>query len=216
MKVWDKFDVELDKISTPKGFKILGSLHQGTRYIISRKALRSMDDMKGYRLRSPDSPFYIGMIKSWGATPIPMAFAEIYTSLQTGVIDGMEGPPITIWSSKYHEPSKNLILTGHILTGQRMVMNASYYEKLPADVKKIIHEALTETLAWQRDLGQKLEDELVGKIRGAGVTVITPDAAFRGGLVKASHQFNKEFVEKMGAKAVELYGILQKMISETK
>lgn len=216
MKVWDKFDVELDKISTPKGFKILGSFHQGTRYIISRKPLRSMDDMKGYRLRSPDSPFYIGMIKSWGATPIPMAFAEIYTSLQTGVIDGMEGPPITIWSSKYHEPAKNLILTGHILTGQRMVMNATYYDKLPADVKKIIHEALAEALAWQRDLGQKLEDELVGKIRGASVTVLTPDAAFRSGLVKASHQFNKEFSEKMGAKAVELYGILQKMISETK
>lgn len=216
LNVWDKFDPELDKVSSPKGFRILGSFHQGVRYIISRKALRSLDDMKGFRLRSPESPFYIGMIKSWGATPIPMPFAEIYTSLQTGVIDGMEGPPITIWSSKYHEPAKNLILTGHIMTGQRITINASYFDKLPADLKKVLQESVVEALAWQRQLGQKLEEELVGQIRAAGVMVISPDPTFRSNLVKASHQFNKEYVEKLGPKAVELYGVLQKLIAETK
>jgi TRAP-type C4-dicarboxylate transport system substrate-binding protein len=102
------------------------------------------------------------------------------------------------------------------MTGPRITINTSYYEKLPPDLKRVLQDSVTEALAWQRQLGQKLEDELVGQMRGAGVTVITPDQTFRKNLVTASHQFNKEYVEKLGPKAAELYATLQKLIAETK
>ncbi len=164
-----------------RGMRILGTTYYGTRHLTtSRKEVRSIADMAGFKLRVPENDVFRAMAESWGARPTPMNFGELYLALSQNAVDGQENPLPTIQAGKFHEVQKYLVLTAHIITPRLVVINEAFWKGLgPAD-QKILKDALDEGIAWQNQEILKAEQTLVDTFKRAGMTVIEPDvAAFR-------------------------------------
>jgi TRAP-type C4-dicarboxylate transport system substrate-binding protein len=124
----------------------------------------------------------------------------VFTALQTGVMDGQENPFTQIYSAKFQEVQKYLSLTGHVYTPAYVTVGAKKWETLPADVRKILEDTAKETQAFVYQRAAKDDEELLGKIKAAGVAVNTPN---KDAFVKASAPVYEEFAKEVaGAKEV--------------
>ncbi len=164
-----------------RGMRILGTTYYGTRHLTtSRKEVKSVADMAGFKLRVPENDVFRAMAESWGAKPTPMNFNELYLALSQNVVDGQENPLPTIQSGKFNEVQKYLVLTAHIITPRLVVINEAFFKGLPAGDQKILRDAIAEGIAWQDQEIQKAEASLVDTFKKSGMTVIEPDKeAFR-------------------------------------
>jgi len=164
-----------------RGMRILGTTYYGTRHLTtSRKEIKTVADMAGFKLRVPENDVFRAMAESWGARPTPMNFGELYLALSQNVVDGQENPLPTIQSGKLHEVQKYLVLTGHIITPRLVVINEAFWKGLSSADQKILRDALDEGIAWQNQEIVKAEGSLVDTFKKAGVTVVQPDVeAFR-------------------------------------
>ncbi len=175
------FGEELNKqLIEKRGMRILGATYYGTRHLTtSRKDVKTVADMAGFKLRVPENDVFRAMAESWGARPTPMNFGELYLALSQNAVDGQENPLPTIQSGKFQEVQKYLVLTGHILTPRLVVINESFWKSLGAD-QKIVKDAMDEGIAWQNQEIIKAEAALVDTFKAAGMTVNRPDVeAFR-------------------------------------
>ena len=120
-------------------------------------------------LRVPQGKWRVKMFQAYGANPSPMALSEVFVALQTGVMDGQENPLTQIYSSKFQEVQKFLSMTGHVYTPAYLVSGARRFGSLPADVQAALSAAAKETQAYVYAQAAKLDDELLGKIKAAGV-----------------------------------------------
>jgi len=156
--------------------RIVGATYYGKRHVTSgSKAIKTVDDMKGFKLRIPEVDTFRAMAEAWGAKPTPLNFNELYLALSQGAVDGEENPLPTIQSAKFNEVQKYLILTGHILTPRLIAINESAWQALDAKQQKSLRAAL-ETHGQTQDneiLAQ--EAKLVDTFKAAGMTVIQPD-----------------------------------------
>ncbi len=184
------------------GLRPLGFFYLGPRDIVSKRPIKTLADMKGLKFRVPESPLYVGMARALGALPTPIAFPEVYTSLQSGVVEAAEGGPDTLFLNRWYEPAKNVVLTHHILHLFYVTINEGAYQKLRATQRDALTAAVKEASGIQLALIKALNDESIEKMKAAGATVITPsDAdAFRTAL----QSFNKAFAEKLGPEAAAL------------
>src|SRR5215204_119546 len=148
-RVAEALTPELDKIFAEKNLKVLGYVFLGPRNIAARRPVRAIEDLRGLKLRVPESPLYVGMARALGATPTPVAFPETYTSLQTGVVDAAEGDPAALYTTKWYEPAKFISQTEHIWHVRHVVMNGAAYAKLTPDQQKALTEAAREAKDFQ-------------------------------------------------------------------
>jgi len=164
-----------------RGMRILGTTYYGTRHLTtSRKEVKVVADMAGFKLRVPENDVFRAMAESWGAKPTPMSFGELYLALSQNLVDGQENPLPTIQAGKFNEVQKYLVLTGHIITPRLVVINEGFWKSLGAADQKIVKDALDEGIAWQNAEIRKAEASLVATFKSGGITVIEPDlAAFR-------------------------------------
>jgi TRAP-type C4-dicarboxylate transport system substrate-binding protein len=132
----------------------------------------------------------VKMFKSYGANPTPMAFSEVFAALQTGTMDGQENPYAQIYSAKFQEVQKFLSITGHVYTPAYVAVGKEKWAKLPADVRDTLEKVAKETQAFVYEQAAKLENDLLGKIKAAGVKVNEADKA---AFIKASDGIYKEF-----------------------
>lgn len=187
------YDAQLVKA---RGMHILGTTYYGTRHVTSSKReVRGVADMAGFKLRVPENEVFKAMAESWGAKPTPMNFNELYLALQQGVVDGQENPLPTIQSGKFPEVQKYLILTGHIITPRLVVINQASFARLtPAD-QKVLAAAVAEGIAWQDAEIVKAEATLADTFAKAGMTVIQPEVqGFRDAvLAKVVPQFEAKW-----------------------
>jgi TRAP-type C4-dicarboxylate transport system substrate-binding protein len=138
------------------------------------------------------------MFQEYGANPSPMKFSELFTALQTGVMDGQENPFTQIYSAKLQEVQKYLSLSGHVYTPAYVVVGTRKYEQLPADVRKTIEEIAKETQAYVYETAQKDEEDLLGKLKQAGMQVNEVD---KDAFIKASAKIYDDFGKEVaGAK----------------
>jgi TRAP-type C4-dicarboxylate transport system substrate-binding protein len=138
------------------------------------------------------------MFKEYGANPSPMKFSELFTALQTGVMDGQENPFTQIYSAKLHEVQKFLSLSGHVYTPAYVVTGSRKFNSLPEDVRKILEETARETQPFVYQVAEKAETDLLAKLKDAGMQVneVDKDAFF-----KASKPIYDDFsTEVQGAK----------------
>ena len=105
-------------------------------------------DLKGIKLRVPEGKWRVKMFQAYGANPSPMKFSELFTALQTGVMDGQENPFTQIYSAKLQEMQKFLSLSGHVYTPAYLTVGKTKWESLPADVRKILEDTAKETQAF--------------------------------------------------------------------
>jgi tripartite ATP-independent transporter DctP family solute receptor len=156
--------------------KVGSPWYYGSRHFTTNNvALRTAADAKGLKIRVPESPLYMDMIRALNAAPTPMALAEVYLSLQTGVADGQENPLPTINSNKFFEVQKHLNLTSHIVNPMVPLMSEQKWKALsPADQKLVTEAFEAGGLAASTTL-RALESRLVGELKGKGMTVVDSD-----------------------------------------
>jgi TRAP-type transport system periplasmic protein len=167
-----------------KGLKILAVWENGFRQITNNKRpIKTPEDLKGIKLRTPKGEWRVKMFQAYGANPSPMSLSEVFVALQTGVMDGQENPLVQIYSQKFQEVQKYLSMTGHVYTPAYLTTGKKRWESLPADVRKILEETARETQGFVYKSAESFDNELVDKMKAAGVKVNEVDKA---AFVKAS------------------------------
>jgi tripartite ATP-independent transporter DctP family solute receptor len=170
------------KLEKNRGVKILtAEIYYGARHLTTRnKPIKTPADLKGMLVRAPDQPIYLEAVRAMGATPTPVAFSDLYMALKQGVVDGQENPIPTIYTYKYYEAQKYLMLTGHMLRVNVIGADASWYGKLSPDLKTIIGKALDEAVKLNNQLTLKQEKDMLEELKKLGMEVVQPDVeAFR-------------------------------------
>ena len=195
----DVFWPSLAPLTEKKGLKVLAVWENGYRHITnSKKPIRVPDDLKGIKLRVPEGKWRVKMFQEYGANPSPMKFSELFTALQTGVMDGQENPFTQIYSAKLQEVQKYLSLSGHVYTPAYLVVGSRKFGQLPPDVQKQLEAIARETQAWVYETAQKDDTELLGKLKQAGMQVNDVD---KDAFIKASKGIYDEFGKEVaGAK----------------
>jgi len=191
----------LEPAAEVKGLKIIAVWENGYRHITnSKRPINTPEDLKGIKLRVPEGKWRVKMFQAYGANPSPMKFSEVFTALQTGVMDGQENPFTQIYSAKFQEVQKFLSLTGHVYTPAYATVGAKKWATLPADVRKTLEDTARETQAFVYERAAKDDEELLGKIKAAGVQVNTPN---KDAFIAASKPVYEEFAKEVtGAKDV--------------
>jgi tripartite ATP-independent transporter DctP family solute receptor len=162
----------LDKLE-PHGIKGLAFLENGWREVTNnRHPVRSHEDIKGLKIRTTPNPFHIQAFQLLGANPVPMAYAELYSALETGAVDAQEHPLPVLWAAKFYEVQKYLTLTHHAYSPLLLVMNKPKYESLPAEYQKVLVDTAHDVATYQRDLNAKQVTEIIAGVKDAGVEVI--------------------------------------------
>jgi tripartite ATP-independent transporter DctP family solute receptor len=150
----------------------------GVRHLTTAKTpVKEPADAKGLKIRVQPDAIYLATVKAMGASPTPIAANEVYTALQTGVVDGQENPISNIWQRKLHEVQKFLIRTGHITQNQVIVINESAFQALSPANQKILTETAIEAGTYQNGIVDQIEKQDLESLKKAGVTVIDPDVA---------------------------------------
>ena len=137
----------LDSMSK-KGIKGLGYLHNGMKQLSANKPLKTPADAKGLKFRIQSSDVLEAQFKAIGANPQKLAFSEVYSALQTGVVDGQENTWSNMYTQKFYEVQKYITETNHGVVDYMVIVNAPWWEKLPADVKKGLNEAMVESIKY--------------------------------------------------------------------
>jgi tripartite ATP-independent transporter DctP family solute receptor len=197
----DMFWKSLAPAAEAKGLKVLAVWENGYRHITnSRRPINTPADLQGIKLRVPEGKWRVKMFQAYGANPSPMKFSEVFTALQTGVMDGQENPFTQIYSAKFQEVQKFLSLTGHVYTPAYATAGAKKWASLPADVRKVLEQTAKDTQGFVYSKAAKDDEELLGKIKSAGVQVNTPN---KNAFIAASKPVYEEFAKEVkGAKEV--------------
>lgn len=153
-----------DEIKQNTGIRIMGYSYSGFRVMICQKPIRKLDDMKLLKIRIPEIPIYVNTMKALGANPTPIPWGELYTSLQTGVVEAGEGPPETVINSKLYEVTKYMVPTHHIFTDYNLAINNNYFQSLPKDIQNVITETAKEVIAAHRQRVKNDELTFEGKL----------------------------------------------------
>ena len=157
------------------GNTVTALTYYGARHATSNKLFKNCDEMKGLKMRVPDSPAYTALPRACGANPTPIAFAEVYLALQNGTVDAQENPLPTIEAKKFYEVQKNIILTGHISDALLTVVSPGTMGKLtPAEQKLLIDITQEAAVNATNDI-RKREGELVEEFKKKGINVVTVD-----------------------------------------
>jgi TRAP-type transport system periplasmic protein len=166
----------------------------------STKPIQSPDDLKGFKIRVPVSPLWTGMFTAFGASPTSINFSEVYSALQTHIVDGQENPLAIIDSGKLYEVQKYLSVTNHMWDGFWLLGNRRAIEALPADDRAIVEREFNKAAILERADIAQLNATLSGKLKANGLTFVDTDpAAFRTALKSAG--FYNQWKAKFGDQA---------------
>jgi tripartite ATP-independent transporter DctP family solute receptor len=172
----DVVDKELRQRGIAVGIHYVHSWEVTFRDIYTRtKAINSIGDLKGLKVRVIPSPSFIALFREFGAAPTPMAFGEIYTALQQGVIDGAENDDVTFMTSKHMEVAKNLALTRHMMLADSLFMSEKTWQKLPEDLRKLIQKGSLEARHVVHVERAEKEKTALAQIKAAGINITQPD-----------------------------------------
>jgi TRAP-type C4-dicarboxylate transport system substrate-binding protein len=162
--------------------KILAPVFFGTRQVglKGKKKINTPADLAGVKLRMPPGDAWQLLGRSIGANPTPMAYAETYTGLQTGAIDGQDNPLPNVQNMKFYEVMQQIVLTSHLVAFDVLTMNLKAWNAMGAAKQKNFQAAVDKAVAWSAAEHVKREAELAEGFRRQGLEVYTPDiAAFR-------------------------------------
>jgi TRAP-type transport system periplasmic protein len=161
-----------------KGLIGLAYFENGFRQLTnSRRPVAKAEDFQGLKLRVLQLPLFIEVFQALGASPVPLAFPEVYTALEQKVVDGQENPVNTIYFSKLHEVQKFLSLTRHVFNPQSVLISKRTWDRFSPDEKALLQQAANEAAVYQRQASREQTGKSIELIKQAGVTVneVSPD-----------------------------------------
>ncbi len=148
---------------------------RGPRDLTSNREIHTPDDLKGLKLRVPNVPLFMAVWKALGAQPTPMAFSEVFTSLQNGTIDAQENPLALIKSGNLNEVQKYVNKTEHVRSWIYLTISEITWQKLSDEDRKAVMQAAASAQKYERELFLKDEDQLAADLKKSGMTFVDVD-----------------------------------------
>jgi tripartite ATP-independent transporter DctP family solute receptor len=197
----------IEKITSAPNSRLvgLGWMDAGTRSVYAKKAFKTPADLKGQKIRMMGNPIFVETMNAMGGNGISMGFNELYTALQTGVVDGAENNPPTLLTHNHYQVSKVYSLTGHLIIPEIFVFSRRSWDGLSKEDQALLKKLSREAQAEQRELWDKMVAESTQKLKAAGVEFVEVDK-------KAFYEATKPVRDKYGAK----WTALIKRIEDTK
>jgi len=165
----------LDTVADESGFRVIGPAFRGFRQMSVNRKVEKVEDLDGMKIRAPAIPAYVEAWKALGANPTPIAFEEVYTAIQQGVVEGQENPIVVIYDHHLNEVCKYLILTNHMAETMGFIFSEDWYKAQSPEVKKAMDQAALEASDWYRSFTDESEAKMLKELQDKGMVVIEPD-----------------------------------------
>ena len=155
---------------------LLGYFEAGLRHLMTRdRAIERTEDLSGLKIRTMENPLHLRAFEAFGASPLPMAYGEVYTALEQGVIDGAEAARSNYFSKRFFEVAPNWSEIGWMYLVQPLVMSERFFSSLSAEDQAAVRAAARKAVEAEREEYQKQDEEALAKLRAAGVRFTYPD-----------------------------------------
>src|SRR6267142_1810084 len=184
---------------------VLGWMDAGTRNVYSNKPVTKPADLKGMKIRMMGNPLFVETMNAMGGNGVAMGFNELYSAMQTGVVDGAENNPPTVLAQNHYQVAKIYSLTGHLIIPEMFVFSKVSWDKLSKDDQALIKKYSRETQMEQRQLWDEKTAKATEELKSKGVQFVPADKA-------AFFKATQPVRDKYGAK----YNVLLTRILETK
>ena len=182
----------------PQGMVGLAFWDNGFRVMSSNRPIHAPADMKGLKMRINSSKVNAAIMKSVGAVPQTIAFSEVYQGLQTGVIDGTEGPLSNLYTQKQYEVQKHVTLSYHTISNYVVIANKVFWDGLPPDIRTTLEGAMRDATALNDQVAEKDEQAAIAAIKASGKSEIyTPTPAEKQQWVKAMLPVQDEMASRV-------------------
>ena len=183
------------------GIRIVGWTFTGFRVLTnSKRPVKTLDDLKGLKIRVPKNEIMIASYQAWGINPTPMAWSETFTALQQGVVDGQDNPYFTVYAMKFNEVQKYITPIRYVFSLEPLIVSESIYQKQPADVKQAILDAGKEATEHSYTFLLESEDKIKKDLIAKGMEIDPPANEEKQWIDKATTQVWPKFYKSIGGK----------------
>lgn len=205
-KFWNGPGKELSAlIEKERGVRTDGVILRGARYLTANRPIKTVEDVKGLKMRLPPVKAWFKVWEHLGAIPSNIAFGEVYMALKTGVVEAQENPPETILNYKFYESQKYMMATEHIYSAARVLSSAQWWDTLSEEDQELLTEAMNEAVAYANDITKDGDARFVEELKKLGMTLIEVDKeAFKKAVQPvidemAKEEWDPDFYEKVKA-----------------
>ena len=181
-----EFNSLISAVYEKGGYQLLGIADQGFRVMSTNKAVQSISDFKGQKIRTMENPYHLAFWKAIGANPTPMSFSEVYIGLQQHTIDAQENPYEVIVSNRLYEQQKYVVETNHLPHLITLIMNDDFFKNMPAEDQAILKEAAATATEYARQASDERISDRVSTIEASGTEILKIDEKTRQAIIEAS------------------------------
>lgn len=173
----------------------------GSRNFYTKKPVINVEDLKGLKIRVQQNKVNMDLIAALGASATPMPYGEVFSALQTGVIDGAENNSPSYLTANHYQAVKNFVLDGHQRVPEVLMMSKATWDKLSEDDRKLIKQAAVDSVKYQRDLWDKFEKEALDKLKASGVVVteVKDVKPWQDAVKSVVDKYNADFKDELAA-----------------
>lgn len=171
-------DFAADTIYAPlvdTGIYVLSHMQNGFRFITSNKPIEKVADLKGLKIRTPETDLYVKTFQALGASPVPIAFNELYSALQQGVVEAQENPTAHIVTQKFYEVQSCVAKSNHIFAEAPLCVSTKYWGTLDADTQAMMEEKAYEATLYQREVSRSREQDDLKLLTDNNITITDID-----------------------------------------
>ena len=158
-----------------EGIVTPGLYFRGNRQLTANREVQQPEDLQGMKLRLPENPDWIVVWEKFGTTPVPIPSPEIFSSLQTGVVDGQENPVSSNYNRKLWEVQDYMVMTNHIVDIQFFLLGKAFLDELTEEQREIVMTAAADSLQWATEFAASAEGEMIEEMEANGMTILRPD-----------------------------------------
>ncbi len=182
------------------GYKGLALVDSGFRHTTNSKhPIKSLDDFKGLKIRMQPNPLHLAIFRALGANPAPLSFAELFSALQQGVMDGQENPLNNIYASKLHEAQKYVTLDGHIYDTNIFMVGKAFYDKLTPEQQALFGEGAKLVVDTMRKALNERDAAAMEGMKAAGLEFVEVSPEFHAQMVAATRPVIDEYLPNVDA-----------------
>ena len=197
---------EVSRIARAKtGVEFVDYGEVGFRHILAKRKVTSLGEVKGLKIRVPELKIWVDFWKKLGANPTPLPYAEQYSALSTGLIDGLEADVFSIKGFKWGEQAKHLTLTGHWFLPKAVRVNARWLDSLPEDLRKLVRESAKGIFAEQRKQNRANAAKTLEELKASGITV------YQASDLAKWHEATESLFAEFGAKSPATKAMIDKI-----
>lgn len=168
---------QLATAAQARGFRVLGLYSSGVRHLMTRDAVTTMAELRGKKIRTQQNPVHVAAFNAFGANATPLAYGELYSAIQVGVVDGAEAAYTNFVAQKFYEVAKHWTTVGWLSLTAPIVLSERKYQSLTPDLRNALMQAGEESAVFERQFVVDGEAKLVEEVRARGVTITDPDKA---------------------------------------